>query len=210
MISQGADAVSGIAIPDGDCVVVARISGLTPRNRPGSAKLTGNNLLIKKPALEAIPFQKIPYGDDIRLAWDLERMGFRVERLENLVVEHSEKKSYKRTLVWQFQQGKDATKLLVEYRKWRLPDLVWINSLAFMLFVVFSYRFLSTSTKLFAQISYFILVSVLFIRSRFLMEPFHAKSYLAILVNTPLMISYLLGRSVGAIIYLWKFVFLPV
>jgi len=210
MIYEGADAVSGIASPDGDCVVVARISGLTPHNRPGSAKLTGNNLLIKKSVLSVVPFRKIPYGDDIRLAWDLERMGFRVERLEKLVVEHSENKSYERTLVWQFQQGKDATKLLVEYRRWRVPDLAWVISLLFTLSLVFSNGILNSSSKLIAQVTYFFVVSTLFIFSRFLVEPFKARSYLAILVNTPLMISYLLGRSIGAIVYLWEFVFRPV
>jgi glycosyltransferase involved in cell wall biosynthesis len=198
MIYEGADAVSGIAIPDGDCVVVARISGLSPRNRPGSAKLTGNNLLIKKSVLDLVPFRKIPYGDDIRLAWDLERMGFRVERLENLVVEHSEKKSYMRTLVWQYQQGKDATKLLFEYHRVRLPDLVWVVfTLACIAGAVLIPSLSSILLFPILFIIYCTAVSFLFICSRFKINPLNFRPYLAIVLNLPLMASYLVGRTVG-------------
>jgi len=197
-IENGNDAVSGIAIPDGDCVVVARISGLSPKIRPGSAKLTGNNLLIKKSVLDLVPFRKIPYGDDIRLAWDLERMGFRVERLENLVVEHSEKKSYMRTLVWQYQQGKDATKLLFEYHRVRLPDLVWIVfTLACIAGTVLIPSFSSILLFPIFFLFYCTAVSFLFICSRFKVNPLNFRPYLAIVLNLPLMASYLVGRTVG-------------
>jgi len=197
-IENGNDAVSGIAIPDGDCVVVARISGLSPKIRPGSAKLTGNNLLIKKSVLDLVPFRKIPYGDDIRLAWDLERMGFRVARLENLVVEHSEKKSYMRTLVWQYQQGKDATKLLFEYHRVRLPDLVWIVfTLACIAGTVLTPSFSSILLFPIYFLIYCTAVSFLFICSRFKVNPLNFRPYLAIVLNLPLMASYLVGRTVG-------------
>jgi glycosyltransferase involved in cell wall biosynthesis len=204
-INNGADAVSGIAVPDGDCVVVGRISKLEPRNRPGSAKLTGNNLLIRRKVLDAVPFRKIPYGDDIRLAWDLELKGFRIERLDELVVSHSESKSYVKTLLWQYQQGRDATHLLIEYRRFRLPDLVWIALI--LLFV--SGIFLKPNLNLFffyllGFSIYLSMVSGVFISSRFKIKIHKAKTYLAVMVNLPLMTSYLIGRLAGLLDFLRK------
>jgi glycosyltransferase involved in cell wall biosynthesis len=205
-IKNGADAVSGIAVPDGDCVVVGRISKLEPRNRPGSAKLTGNNLLIRREALDAVPFRKIPYGDDIRLAWDLEHRGFWIERLDDLVVRHSESKSYTKTLLWQYQQGRDASHLLTEYRRLRLPDLVWI---ALMLLFVSSIFFKPNLNLFFFYLLAFTLclsiISGVFISSRFKIKIHKAKTYLAILVNLPLMTSYFIGRSAGLLEFLRKY-----
>jgi len=205
-ISNGADAVSGIAVPDGDCVVIGRISRLEPRRRPGSAKLTGNNLLIRKKVLDAVPFRKIPYGDDIRLAWDLERQGFTIERLDELAVHHSESKSYRNTLLWQFQQGKDATQLLFEYRKLRLPDLVWIVSIM----IPISSNYFKTSYNLIAlffveSIFYVFAVSIAFIGSRFKIHLAGTKAVLAVIVNVPLMTSYIAGRFAGALFSFKKF-----
>jgi glycosyltransferase involved in cell wall biosynthesis len=201
-INNGADAVSGIAVPDGDCVVIGRISKLEPRNRPGSAKLTGNNLLIRRKVLDAVPFRKIPYGDDIRLAWDLELSGFWIERLDELVVRHSESKSYIKTLLWQFQQGRDATHLLIEYRRFRLPDLVWI---VFILLFVAGIFLKIHLNLFFLGFSLFLsIVSGVFISSRFKIKIHKAKTYLAIMVNFPLMTSYLIGRSVALLDFLRK------
>jgi glycosyltransferase involved in cell wall biosynthesis len=202
-IENGNDAVSGIAIPDGDCVVVARISGLTPRIRPGSAKLTGNNLLIRKSTLATVPFRKIPYGDDIRLAWDLDRQGFRTEQLPNLVVRHSERKSFSRTLLWQYQQGKDATSLLFHYRKFRIPDLAWLALIILFILCVFPWPHLNVFLKFGGIVSAFgFLVSIAFIYSRFIFKIFQSRTYLAILINIPMMISYLFGRFFGIFVLL--------
>jgi glycosyltransferase involved in cell wall biosynthesis len=204
-LESGADAVSGIAVPDGDCVVIGRISKLKPKVRPGSAKLTGNNLLIKKLVLESVTFQEIPYGDDIRLAWDLERKGFVTRRLDKLVVKHSEKKSYLKTLLWQYQQGKDATLLLIEYRKFRLPDSVWIFS--FLLPAValtLQSKFTYPNSLTFVMTLYIFVVSIVFISSRFIVNLFNWRSYFAVVVNLPFMASYLTGRYIGLIKYLIK------
>jgi len=205
-IENGNDAVSGIAIPDGDCVVVARISGLSPRIRPGTAKLTGNNLLIRKSALSSVPFRKIPYGDDIRLAWDLDRKGFKTGQLQNLVVRHSERKSYSRTLLWQYQQGKDATSLFFEYRKFRIPDLVWLTSVSLIILSAAPWPRLNFFLKFGSAFPTFaIFVSVIFIYSRFIFNVFQPRTYFAVLVNTPMMITYLIGRFAGVFVLLNRF-----
>jgi len=205
-IENGNDAVSGIAIPDGDCVVVARISGLSPKIRPGSAKLTGNNLLIKRSTLAMVPFRKIPYGDDIRLAWDLDRQGFHTVQLPNLVVKHSERKSYSRTLLWQYQQGKDATSLLFEYQKFRIPDLVWLALIFLIILCAPPWPHLNVFLKFggtFLAFGFF--VSIAFIYSRFISNIVQPRTYLAILINTPMMLSYLFGRFVGIFALLRRF-----
>jgi hypothetical protein len=50
-----------------------------------------------------------------------------------------------------------------------------------------------------------IFVSVIFIYSRFTFNIFRPRTYLAIIVNTPMMISYLLGRFVGIFVFLKRF-----
>jgi glycosyltransferase involved in cell wall biosynthesis len=202
-MSNGTDAVSGIAIPDGDCVVIARISGLTPKIRPGTAKLTGNNLLIRKSTSDLVPFRKIPYGDDIRLAWDLEIQGFRTEQLTDLVVKHSERKSYRTTILWQYQQGKDASLLLLEYHKLRIPDAVWLSSILLTIFCALPWPEFNFFVKiLFALLSFIALVSGVFIHSRFTFNVLKPQTYFALLANIPMMTSYLVGRFLGILVLL--------
>ena len=52
------DGVSGIAQPDGDCTVIWRICQPTLRHRPGSAAITGNNVLFSREALTRVPFSR--------------------------------------------------------------------------------------------------------------------------------------------------------
>jgi len=205
-IESGNDAVSGIAIPDGDCVVVARISGLSPRVRAGSAKLTGNNLLIRRSTLAMVPFRKIPYGDDVRLAWDLDLQGFRTEQLPKLIVKHSERKSYVRTLLWQYQQGKDATSLLFEYRKFRIPDLVWLSQIFLPILSTLSWPHINIFLRFICIFSAFAFsISVVFIYSRFIFNIYLPRTYMAILINVPMMVSYLIGRFFGIFVLLKRF-----
>ncbi len=196
--NEGLDAVSGIAIPDGDCVVIARIARLDPKVHGGSAKLTGNNLFIRREVIADVPFQDIPYGDDIRLAWDLERMGYKTKSIGDLIIKHAESKSFKRTAVWQYQQGKEATSLLWDYRKLRVPDLAWFGSLFVLIFAFF---LLGETFKLggaiLSEAAYCLLVSLIFLHSRFYLKLFSARVYLAVTINSIFMASYFMGRFVG-------------
>jgi len=145
-----------------------------------------------------IPFQNIPYGDDIRLAWDLELAGYKTRSISDLVVDHAESKSFKRTVVWQFQQGKEATSLLWDYRKLRVPDLAWFGSL-----LVFPFSFLVSGETLqlvgaiLSELDYCLFVSLIFLFSRFYVKLSSARFYLAIAVNSLFMASYFAGRFIG-------------
>jgi len=199
MESKALDAVSGIAIPDGDCVVISRLADLEPKIRGGSALLTGNNLIIKKTVIDETPFRKIPYGDDIRLAWDLERKGFRLASISDVVVAHSESKSFKKTMKWQFEQGCDATKLLFEYRKVRLPDIAWIATfpLVFAPWLL-GYKNVEGFTFLFFLLfGYIQLVSLVFLNSRFFLRFSKVRTTYGVFVNSLFMSSYLIGRYAG-------------
>jgi len=196
--NEGLDAVSGIAIPDGDCVVIARIGRLDPKTRGGSAALTGNNLFIKREVIARVPFQNIPYGDDIRLAWDLEISGYKTRSLGDLVIYHSESKSFKRTVVWQYQQGKEATLLLWDYKKIRVPDLAWFGSLLVLVLVSIIWQNTNLWAMIFlSELAYCFLVSTIFLHSRFHLKLHSSRTYLAINVNSIFMASYLAGRLVG-------------
>jgi glycosyltransferase involved in cell wall biosynthesis len=197
VVNEGLDAVSGIAIPDGDCVVIARIAHLDPKVRGGSAALTGNNLFIKREVIAKMPFQNIPYGDDIRLAWDLELAGYKTRSLTDLLVNHAESKSFKRTVVWQYQQGKEATSLLWDYRKLRVPDSAWFGSLALTLIpiVLLKKNLLAGIGTM--QLLYCLLVSAAFLHSRFQLKFQQHKTYLAIGVNLIFIVAYVLGRYRG-------------
>jgi glycosyltransferase involved in cell wall biosynthesis len=196
--NEGLDAVSGVAIPDGDCVVIARIGRLDPKTRGGSAALTGNNLFIKREVISKVPFQNIPYGDDIRLAWDLELAGYKTRSIGDLVVDHAESKNFKRTVVWQFQQGKEATSLLWDYRKLRVPDLAWFGSLlVFPFSLLLSRETFQLVGAILSELAYCLFVSLIFLFSRFNLKFFSVRIYLAIAVNSAFMGSYLVGRYVG-------------
>ena len=192
------DAVSGVAIPDGDCVVIARIGNLLPKIRGGSASLTGNNLMIKKNAITEVPFQNLPYGDDIRLAWDLDLRGYKTMSIKDLVIKHSESKSFKRTVVWQYQQGKEATSLLWDYKKVRTPDIAWLGTVMTPILPLIIFR--KDSFLMIIGVSEFIycmLVSVAFLFSRFNLKVYHVRTFVAIGVNFLFMGSYFLGRFRG-------------
>lgn len=199
MQSECLDAISGIAIPDGDCVVISRIANLEPKNRGGSALLTGNNLIIKKSVIDENPFRKIPYGDDIRLAWDLERKGYRLASISEVVVAHSESKSFRKTMKWQFEQGVDATKLLFEYRKVRIPDLAWFATFPLLIgpWLLGYENTEGISVVIYSWVAYIELVSLLFLHSRFFLRFSKVRTTYGVLVNSLFMSSYLIGRYVG-------------
>jgi len=197
--SENCDAVSGVAIPDGDCVVISRISNLDPKIRKGSAALTGNNLLIKRSVIDVVPFPDMPYGDDIRLAWELERAGYRIKSVPDLVIKHSETKSVYKTVRWQFQQGNDATLLLFQYHKFRLPDLAWIFSIL-ILVIPGVFTPLAIRVLVFSEMIFIIITSLLFLVSRFRLKFLSPQTYMAIAINSLFMFSYLIGRYSGCLI----------
>ena len=121
-----ADAVSGVAVPDGDCAVIWRMFGPKPKGMPGYWDLTGNNVIFRRSALEQVgwPAQR-RRSEDNRMARAMRDAGMAVETLKDLHVEHHEAKSYRRAWVHTYGTGYHATEILRDLRIFRFPDLVW-------------------------------------------------------------------------------------
>lgn len=121
-----ADAVSGVAVPDGDCAVIWRMFGPKPKGKSGYWDLTGNNVIFKRSALEQVgwPAQR-RRSEDNRMARAMLDAGMSVETLKDLKVEHHEAKTYRRAWVHFYGTGYHATEILRDLRIFRFPDLVW-------------------------------------------------------------------------------------
>jgi cellulose synthase/poly-beta-1,6-N-acetylglucosamine synthase-like glycosyltransferase len=194
------DGVSGIAQPDGDCSVIWRICQPTLRSRPGSAEITGNNVLFSQKALNLVPFTPdAKLGEDFRQAKKMIQKGLQLRTIKDLVVEHRESKTYWKAISWMLQSGVDATSLLFEFRIIRMPDLAWLTWSAGLLIIAaatgygeMEYWF---SMATFAGLTF--VVNALFVCSRFTPRPHSLRFLAALIINLPMMVAYLVGRSVG-------------
>lgn len=120
------DAVSGVAVPDGDCAVIWRMFGPKPKGMAGYWDLTGNNVIFKRTALDKVgwPAQR-RRSEDNRMARAMVDAGLSVGTLKDLKVEHHEAKTYRRAWAHTYGTGYHATEILRDLRIFRFPDLVW-------------------------------------------------------------------------------------
>jgi glycosyltransferase involved in cell wall biosynthesis len=196
------DAVSGIALPDGDCAVIWRICQPTLRRRPGTAEITGNNVLFTREALVRVPFgAEARLGEDFRLAKTMVRNGLRLATLGDLVVEHRETKTYGQALRWMGRSGVDATALLFEFRVVRVPDLAWLSWCAVVIcaIVVIPVGTVAPWLAVAVAIVFTLIVSFLFTAARFLVRPHFGRFLAALVLSPPLILTYLVGRCAGLV-----------
>jgi glycosyltransferase involved in cell wall biosynthesis len=203
----GKSAVSGVAVPDGDCAVVWRICQPTARIKAGSEEITGNNVLFDGEVLRSNPFsEKNKLGEDFRLASSLRKKGHKLATINTLSVEHNEAKTYRKAIKWLYESGIDATRLLIEYRRPRLPDLAataWLTSLLLLsLFII--YEKVSVHIGLLTQTILTILISGAHCYSRFNPRIKTLNWIKAFAANIPLMTAYLLGRLTGVIVIIYE------
>lgn len=198
-----ASGVSGIAQPDGDCAVIWRISRATLRERPGSAEITGNNVLLSREALTQVPFSPTAsLGEDFRLAKAMAQHGFKLRTIRDLKVTHRETKTYRKGISWMWESGVDATSLLYEFRVIRLPDVAWFSWFAgtCLVIVLALLHVLSAGLTVALVAAFTVVVDVAFVFSRFLLRPHPARFLGALVISPPLMLAYLLGRSAGLVL----------
>lgn len=192
----GHAAVGGIAVPDGDVAPLARITRATIRPVNGSMPITGNNVVFDGAVLRATGFdENAKLGEDFRLAARLLADGHSLQTVDGLHVKHNETKSYRKSLKWLHQSGIDATALLKEFRRWRLPDLAWTGTLAASIAGVVAaawnpWLLLTGPVSVGA-------VSILHTWTRFRPRPL-GRFLCAALLNLPLTAAYLTGRTRGA------------
>jgi glycosyltransferase involved in cell wall biosynthesis len=196
------DAVSGIALPDGDCAVIWRICQPTLRRRAGTAEITGNNVLFTREALARVPFgADAKLGEDFRLAKTMVREGLRLATLDDLVVEHRETKTYRQALRWMWRSGIDATALLFEFRVVRMPDLAWLSWSVVVLGAIVAIPIGTVAPWLavVVALAFTLVVSSLFTAARFLVRPRFGRFLAALVLSPPLILTYLVGRCAGLV-----------
>ena len=196
------DGVSGIALPDGDVAVVARMSGATLRARGGSAEITGNNVLFRRTALETVGFEeKSRLGEDFRLAKRMVRAGLRLRTTGAVIVEHREAKPYRRAFLWMWESGLDASSLLFEFGAIRLPDTAALGWAAVV--VVSAWLAVVGAISGFDALAVGLLatsaIDVAMVWTRFLVRPRPARWFAAVILNWPLTAAYLFGRTAGLV-----------
>jgi glycosyltransferase involved in cell wall biosynthesis len=194
------DGVSGIAQPDGDCAVIWRICQPSIRQRPGSAEITGNNVLFSRDALKSVPFSpQARLGEDFRLAKLMTKDGFRLRTIEDLKVEHRETKTYLKGVSWMWESGLDASSLPFEFKILRMPDLAWLVWLLVSLTPLVAIG-LDLSGIVFSLIDLAVMtliVDAVFIYSRFTPRPHFSRFLAALVISPPMMFAYLTGRTAG-------------
>lgn len=192
----GHAAVGGIAVPDGDATVLARISRATPREVAGSMPVTGNNVLFDAAVFATIGFDpRDRLGEDTRLSNRLLRAGYKLRRVPGLTVRHEEHKTYAQALRWRFENGVDAASLPRELGVIRLADVVWLGWLSAWIVGIAGalgispwWLFLGPAASVAAGVTHAV--------TRFRPRPI-GGFVLACLADVPLLTAYLIGRTIG-------------
>jgi glycosyltransferase involved in cell wall biosynthesis len=197
-----ADACGGVAVPDGDVAFVHRILDLRPRIRPHTTAVTGCNGLFKRSVFNKVWFDETKRnGEDVDLGHQMKAAGLIATSIPWLIVEHSEKKSFRNSLSWLYESGIGAAHQFVEHKIWRVPDLA---TLSFVLVVISATGlWLSTSAWL------GILLALIFLLAssaaqmvwKFHYKPNAIKFLAGIAVQSTLLLSYFAGRTVGFLVH---------
>jgi glycosyltransferase involved in cell wall biosynthesis len=192
LIELRLDGVSMAAIPDGDVAVISRIFGCPTKVLPGSSGITGNNVIFKREVFQKFGFNvNSTLGEDFRLAYTMEREGYKLKTIVDYQVKHIEAKSYKKALKWLYYSGVDATSLLIEFKKFRNPDLAWF----FFIFTLFLAP-LNLILGIFATVITVLFISFAHTFTRFKLSG-GWRFLLTFIADIPLITLYLIGRTVG-------------
>lgn len=202
---RDADAVSGVAVPDGDCAVLWRVFGPRPRAVPSTWPLTGNNALIRSRALEQVGWSaERRRAEDNHMAVALVEHGFTVRTDRALTAEHHETKSYRRTLAHTWGTGYHTVEVLRDLRRIRLPDVAWACWLLCLVVaaVLGAAGLVSPIVAVAIAVGVTLAVDVLAMLQRFHVWPNPLRFCGAVVGNLPLLTAYLTARTVFA----WKLV----
>ena len=189
--------VGGIALPDGECATIQRIFHLSPKPKRGSITITGSNALFRADVLRDSGRNWLtPLGEDFRLNHILQQRGFKLKTINNLLVRHIEFKTYRNSLVWLYKSGVDATRLWLEFRITRLPDIAAILFLSSVIAIPILNRFIGQWCFL-SPFLLILLVGLFHLVSRFHFRVNSLGFLAAWLPNSVFILSYLLGRTLG-------------
>jgi glycosyltransferase involved in cell wall biosynthesis len=191
--------VGGVAVPDGDCATIHRIFHLSPKVKKGSISVNGSNALFRTNALRDLGQNwATPLGEDFRLNEVLQMKGYKLKRIDNLLVQHIESKTYIESLNWLYKSGVDATWLWFEFKITRNPDLAAVlflgSVISFPILIPFFGLWSSLSTVFLVLI-----VGLSHLASKFYCHKNTLGFIAAWLPNCLLILSYFLGRIYGII-----------
>jgi glycosyltransferase involved in cell wall biosynthesis len=198
---EHADAVSGVAVPDGDVAVIWRMFRPVPKGMVGYWSLTGNNVLFRRSALEVVGWPaESRLTEDNRMAIAMDRAGLHVETIRDLKVEHREAKSYRKAVAFLWETGFNATEILRDLRRFRFPDLVWVCWLvAVVALVVLAVTgTVSWWVALVGAVALTVLVDVGAMVQRFYFWRAPGRWLLAAAANLPPIATYLVSRTAHA------------
>jgi hypothetical protein len=197
--AYGADAVGGIAVPDGDVTYVCRRFALRPRSVPPTIPVTGNNGLYRRRVFELVHVDPtLSEGEDVALNRAMEASGLRSHTLAHLTVEHRESKGFLASLRWLYGSGIGASRQLARYRQVRVPDIVFAGQLgALLLAVVAGRRGADRWLARSVPCTYLIIASGAHMARKFEIKGEVGSLALATATNTVFLGAYIAGRIMG-------------
>ena len=196
---EDADAVGGIAVPDGDVAYLYRRFLLEPRPVPHIVGLTGNNALYRSSVFTAVQFdERLRNGEDVALGHAMDSAGLRVRVVDGLYVRHEESKSFAESIGWLFESGIGASRQLHRYRRPRPPDLVFAAFLA----SAGAGAILSRSDRPFLgpllPVAYLTAASGAHVGTRFRLQRGRPGRFAgAVAADSALLLAYFAGRLIG-------------
>lgn len=190
------DAVGGIAIPDGDSTYICQKFKLRPKLLPHTNGITGSNSIYKRKIFEKINFNsRLRDGEDSDILVKMVHSKYKVKLINSLIVKHQEDINFTKSIKRMFSFGKSATKLLINHKKIRIPD---ISFFIFIVVLVISIFFLVYGNVkiIYLPIIYILFVSYLHLYRKF--ELYEISPFiLGGLVNYFMISSYYAGRMAG-------------
>jgi cellulose synthase/poly-beta-1,6-N-acetylglucosamine synthase-like glycosyltransferase len=199
MEDQTIDMCGGIAVPDGDVVLVHRWFTLTPKVTAHSTTVTGSNGLFRKHVFEAIHFNASKKnGEDVDLGHQISASGLHGVSVPGLVVDHREMKNYRESVKWLWQSGRGASKQFYEHHEVRLPDLAFFGFAGLLVAAIVAVALGAPVLPALLALALYMAASSalhMFTKFRLLATPF--RSCAAIIVNMSLLGAYYCGRALG-------------
>lgn len=197
---NGAHAVSGTPIPDGDVQYLYTALRLRPRARRSATTITGNNALFKREVFDRVGFDpSFRNGEDVALSHALADAGLEARILTDVTVEHEEGKGLLGSLAWMYESGVGATRQLLVFRRVRGPDAAFALWLAAGLAGAGAAARRRTAWPAAAPLVIAVAVSTVHVRTKFFLrrEP-PLRVGLAVGLNTAMLLAYFSGRVVAS------------
>lgn len=202
---DGADAVGGTAVPDGDVAYLHKRFGLKPRLVRHTTTVTASNALYRREIFQRASFDPaLREGEDVALNHALRAVDARIRTVPELIVAHEESKDLLHTIGWLYQSGRGASRQLYRYREVRRPDVAfagWVLTGALACILGRRRRVEGRRRAAAAVLPalYLPALAAAHVNRAFVWEPHKRRRFLgAVALDTVLLSAYLTGRLTGS------------